>query len=134
MAITTRSKAKILVVDDLRDAADSLAAGLRFYEFEVAVAYGGTEALSVAQEFGPDLVILDIRMPGMSGLQAAREFRVLRRGVLLVAMSADPISFRALEALAAGFDVYLQKPTDLEEVVSRIRDLLRTAGTFQTDI
>ena len=70
---------RVLLVDDDRDVADSMAEVLRLLDYEVRVVYGGEEALGVAGRFRPDVVILDVNMPGMDGLQAARLLKKDRR-------------------------------------------------------
>jgi len=74
-----RQRTRVLLVDDDHDVADSLAEVLRVLDYEVRVTYGGEEALGVAGRYRPDVIILDINMPGMDGLQAARELKRDRR-------------------------------------------------------
>jgi CheY-like chemotaxis protein len=70
---------KVLVVDDERDVADSLAALLKILGYDVCVAYSGDGAIEVAGRYRPSVVILDINMPGMDGLQTARRLKADRR-------------------------------------------------------
>lgn len=70
---------RLLLVDDDRDVADSMAEVLRLLDYEVRVAYSGEEALREAGHYRPDVVILDVNMPGMDGLQAARRLKRDRR-------------------------------------------------------
>ena len=74
-----RRKIRVLLVDDDRDVADSLAEVLRLLDYDVRVAYSGEGALGFAGRYRPDVVILDVNMPGMNGLQAARELKRDRR-------------------------------------------------------
>ena len=74
-----RQRIRVLLVDDDRDVADSTAELLRVLDYEVLVVYGGEEALGVAGRYRPDVVILDINMPGMDGLQAAWQLKMDRR-------------------------------------------------------
>ena len=74
-----QQRSRVLLVDDDRDVADSLAEVLRLLDYEVRVAYSGEEALDVAGRYRPDVVILDVNMPGMNGLQAARRLKSDRR-------------------------------------------------------
>lgn len=103
---------KVLVVDDWRDGADSLAMLLDLAGYETATAYDGAEALEVARRFEPDTIILDINMPVMDGPQAARELRQAspNRSLVLVALTAQ--ERRPDTNPMADFDLYLQKPCD----------------------
>ena len=70
---------RVLLVDDDRDVADSLAEVFRLLDYDVRVAYSGEGALGIAGRYRPDVVVLDVNMPGMNGLQAARELKRDRR-------------------------------------------------------
>jgi CheY-like chemotaxis protein len=87
---TPNTRLRVLIVDDYRDAADALAAFIEHVGHEVAVAYGGIEALAVADRFAPDMVFLDLNMPQMDGYAVARVLRQTWPGpLLLVAHSAQ---------------------------------------------
>lgn len=103
---------RVLVVDDWRDGAESLAMLLDSAGYQTATAYNGAHALEVAKHFEPDTVILDINMPVMDGPQAARELRqtLPNRHLILVALTALDHSSRP--ELLSDFDLYLQKPCD----------------------
>ena len=108
---------KVLVVDDWRDGAESLAMLLSLSGYETATAHNGAEAMEVARRFTPNAVILDINMPVMDGYEAARELRHAFPGqhLMLVALTAvqrhsDPIA-------EASFDLYLQKPCDTAQLL-----------------
>ena len=100
---------RILIVDDNRDAADSLALILRLKGSDVRVAYDGREALAVTPGFAPAVVLLDIGLPGMSGYEVAREMRQLPGGsdVLLVATTGWSQPSDRERSRAAGFDHHL---------------------------
>jgi signal transduction histidine kinase/DNA-binding response OmpR family regulator len=111
---------RVLIVDDNVDAAESLALLLGTMGQVVQTAYDGVTALDAAERFGPDVVLLDIGLPGLSGYDVAREIR--RRGlsdVLLVALTGYGQQEDQARAREAGFDHHLIKPTD----VSRLPDL-----------
>lgn len=115
---------KILVVDDNVDGADSLAMLLEFMDYQVRTAYDGLQAVKLAENWQPDLVILDINMPVMNGYQAARQLRSMKQTprVVLVALTAQTSLLDRASAKAAGFDVHLSKPVESErlaEVVDR---------------
>ncbi|HUR40714.1 MAG TPA: response regulator [Verrucomicrobiae bacterium] len=105
---------RILVVDDNRDAAQSLATLLRLTGSEVETAHDGLQALRIADKFLPSLVLLDIGMPGMSGLDVARKIRARPWGnsVTLVAQTGWGQEEDRRKAQEAGFDVHLTKPVD----------------------
>ena len=93
--------------------------------FEVALAADGTEGLETAERLDPDLVVLDILMPGVDGLQVCRSLRARGdRTPILMLTARDAVSDR-VEGLEAGADDYLVKPFALEELLARVRALLR---------
>jgi len=116
---------KILVVDDNRDAADSLAAILRVEGHEARAAYSGAEAVQAAEEMKPDVVLLDIQMPEMSGYDVARALRDYRRGVraLIVAVTAYGQESDRLAARQAGFHHHITKPVDPARVLEIIESI-----------
>jgi CheY-like chemotaxis protein/anti-sigma regulatory factor (Ser/Thr protein kinase) len=113
---------KVLVVDDERDVADTFMALLSGLGQDVHVAYRGAEALAEAQARPPDVVFVDLAMPGMDGEALARELRrVFADGIMLVALSGHASTDGALDGL---FDRHLLKPAPVEAV----GDVLRLAG------
>jgi CheY-like chemotaxis protein len=116
---------KILVVDDNRDAADSLAAILRVEGHEARAAYSGAEAVQAAEEMKPDVVLLDIQMPEMSGYDVARALRDYRRGVraVIVAVTAYGQESDKLAARQAGFHHHITKPVDPARVLEIIESV-----------
>jgi two-component system OmpR family response regulator len=123
--VSTGERAKVLVVDDEPNIRALLSATLRLTGFEVRVADGGRAALIAAEDFDPDLVVLDVMMPDVDGLQVARQLRAAGRPVPVLFLTArDSIADR-ISGLNAGADDYVSKPFSLEEVVLRIRAILR---------
>jgi two-component system OmpR family response regulator len=112
--------AKILVVDDETNICALLAATLRLIEFEVQVAGGGREALIAAEEFEPDLVVLDVMMPDLDGFEVAQRLRASGRGVPVLFLTARDSVADRISGLTAGADDYVTKPFSLEEVVLRM--------------
>ena len=106
---------RILVVDDNRDSANSLAMLLRLFGNEVQTAYDGKQALVVAGAYQPDVVLLDIGLPGMNGYEVAREMRALPAlaHTMLVALTGFGGEQNRRDAREAGFDVHLVKPVEL---------------------
>jgi PAS domain S-box-containing protein len=116
---------RVLVVDDGKSAADMLALFFRLQGLEVAVAYDGLEGLEKARDFQPDLVIMDIGMPLMDGLEAARRMRLEKVGATLVALSGWGAAEDKRRTAEAGFDEHLVKPVkpdDLRALMARYFD------------
>jgi PAS domain S-box-containing protein len=111
-------RGKVLVVDDNRDAAESLGMVLRFVGYEVSLAYSGAEALEVAARERPSAAIIDIGMPGMSGHEVARRMRreAWGRNAVLIALTGWGQETDKQAARAAGFDDHLTKPVDPDDV------------------
>jgi len=107
-----------LVVDDERDLVQSLGTLLRLTGHDVRVAENGPEALQAATEFAPDVVLMDIGLPGMNGYEVARRIREQPRfrDVLLVAQSGWGQEEDRQRSQEAGFDFHLVKPATLGEI------------------
>jgi len=122
------SKCKVLVVDDNRDAADSLAELLAVMGHEVRTAYGGAEGVAAAAGFRPRLILMDLGMPGVDGLEAARRIRAEPWGgePLLVAMTGWGAADDLRRTREAGFDRHLIKPVLLAELGEPLGAALRS--------
>jgi CheY-like chemotaxis protein len=111
-------------VDDNADIVESMAMFLRFYGYEVDTAYNGLAALKIASIKRPDVVLLDISMPGMTGFEVAREMRIMFRDeVWLVAITANSFGMAPERFFDAGFDRYYIKPVDPTTVTELLREL-----------
>jgi PAS domain S-box-containing protein len=117
---------RVLIVDDNRDAAQSLAMLVELLGNEVAVAFDGTDALAQVAAFQPTIVLLDLSMPGMSGFDVARALRssTAGAGLHLVALSGRSEDDYRRRSAAAGFDDHLVKPIDLP-TLQRVLDEAR---------
>jgi signal transduction histidine kinase len=121
---------KVLVVDDNRDAADTTAALLELIGYEVRIAYDPVSALAELDGFAPDVALLDIGLPGMSGYELAQRLRAHPNGAAcrLVALTgygqADDIGL----AQQHGFDVHLTKPVEPDVLVERVQGLMERGG------
>jgi CheY-like chemotaxis protein len=116
---TPSAARRVLVVDDNEDAAESLAALLRLFGHEVDVAFDGEQALTLAPEVRPDLVLLDLGMPRMDGHEVARRMRAAPWGgrMKIIALSGFGDNADRERSLEAGCDDHLVKPVspvDLE--------------------
>jgi PAS domain S-box-containing protein len=123
---------RLLVVDDNRDAADTLAALLSVMGHDVVVAHGGHQALRMLDGLQPDAVFLDIGMPGMSGYEVATAVRRDPRndGVMLVALTGWGGAADRARTAEAGFDAHLTKPATVTAIESVLRDVeARRAGS-----
>jgi two-component system, sensor histidine kinase len=122
------SRGRILVVDDNRDAADSLAEVLRLFGHEVFVGHSGREALELGARERPEAIVLDIGMPDMTGYEVARRIRreAWGRGVFLLAMTGWGQVDDKEQARASGFDQHLTKPVDPDQVELLLADFLKT--------
>jgi CheY-like chemotaxis protein len=122
---------RVLVVDDNRDSADSLKLLLQIWGHQARCAYGGEEAMAVVAEFSPDVVLLDIGLPGMSGYELAQRLRELpgARNATLVAVTGYSRAEDRERTAAAGFHHHLVKPVDPAALEAFMRDLPRHAGT-----
>ncbi|MFN2154612.1 MAG: response regulator transcription factor [Anaerolineae bacterium] len=120
---------EILVVDDDRDVAQSIELSLRRRGFRVTLAHSGVEALKTLRRYRPDLEILDILMPGMSGLEVCRYLRADPNTVELpvIFLTARGQEQDRIDGLRAGADDYLGKPFNLEELILRVKAVLRRA-------
>jgi CheY-like chemotaxis protein len=116
------NRQRVLVVDDNRDAAESLGMLLEMEQCEVAVAFDGKQALEALDTFKPDIALLDIGMPGMDGYELARRIRATPRGskLVLVALTGWGQADDKKRAADAGFDEHLTKPVDPDQLTQVI--------------
>ena len=125
---------EILVVDDDRDVAQSIELALRRHDFRVTLAYSGVEALKALRRYRPDLVVLDVMMPGMSGLEVCRRMRTDPNlsDLPVIFLTARGQARDRIEGFKAGADDYIGKPFILEELMLRVRAILRRVGNPAT--
>jgi two-component system, OmpR family, response regulator MprA len=115
---------RVLVVEDDDDIAQALQRSLRMEGYDVRSASDGIAALEHERSFAPDLVILDLGLPGMDGLEVARNLRRNDDVPILILTARDALESR-VEGLDAGADDYLVKPFERQELLARMRALLR---------
>jgi len=129
MSVPARPEARLLVVDDEPSIRELLSASLRFAGFEVRTAADGAQALEQVRSYDPELVVLDVMMPGLDGFAVARELRGRGDHVPMLFLTAKDATEDRVLGLTLGGDDYVTKPFSLEEVVARIRAVLRrTSG------
>jgi DNA-binding response OmpR family regulator len=123
--------ARVLVVDDEQVLADTIRYNLRREGYEVHIAGDGQEALRIAQATEPDVVVLDLMLPGLDGLEVCRQ---LRRDstvpILMLTAKADEVD--KIVGLEVGADDYMTKPFSMRELLARIRAMLRRSRMQQT--
>jgi DNA-binding response OmpR family regulator len=117
-------KVKVLVVDDEPMMVSFLRTGLRYEGFDISTASDGEEALAVAARVRPDLVVLDLMMPGIDGYEVCRQLRGDPDVGIVMLTAKDEVADR-IEGLNMGADDYLVKPFDFDELLSRMRAILR---------
>ncbi|MBA2287447.1 MAG: response regulator transcription factor [Ktedonobacteraceae bacterium] len=118
---------KALVIDDEKTIIEFIELGLRYEGFQVESARDGQEGLTAAQRVNPDIIILDLMMPGIDGLEVCRRLRsnpVTQDAPILMLTAKDDVRDR-ITGLETGADDYLTKPFSFEELVARIRAILR---------
>jgi CheY-like chemotaxis protein len=120
---------RLLVVDDNRDAALSLAMLLRLQGHEVQAAHDGRTALELATTFRPDVIFLDLGMPGMDGFEVARQVRKLPglEKTILAALTGWGQNEDRRKTAEAGFNYHLVKPPEMKTIASLLADLKRSS-------
>jgi two-component system OmpR family response regulator len=119
---------RVLVVDDEPSLAELLASVLRYEGWEIQTAGDGSSAVRTAREFQPDAVVLDIMLPDFDGLEVLRRVRAGLPHVCVLFLTARDAVTDRVAGITAGGDDYVTKPFSLEEVLARLRGLLRRAG------
>ncbi|ASY11252.1 response regulator transcription factor [Candidatus Planktophila lacus] len=122
---------RILVVDDESSISDLISTSLRFVGFEVRTAATGSEALTVAEEFKPHAVVLDVMLPDSDGFEVCRQLRSEGLNVGVLFLTAKDGMEDKVAGLTIGGDDYMTKPFSLEELVARLRALLRRIGVAE---
>ena len=117
----------MLVVDDDRAVRESLRRSLEFNGYAVALATDGAEALAAIGSLAPDVVVMDVMMPRLDGVEATRALRTAGNDVPILVLTARDAVGDRVEGLDAGADDYLTKPFALQELLARLRALLRRA-------
>jgi two-component system response regulator MprA len=125
---------RVLVVDDDRAVRESLRRSLEFNGYAVALAGDGAEALAGIGGLNPDVVVMDVMMPRLDGIEATKALRAAGNDVpVLVLTARDSVGDR-VDGLDAGADDYLTKPFALEELLARLRALLRRSQPVTDDL
>lgn len=121
----TRGKARILVVEDEVGLARALRRGLTASGYEVVLAYNGEHSLELLDRQRPDVLLLDLGLPQMSGLEVCKQVRIRSAVLPIIVLSVRNKEHDKVQALDLGADDYIAKPFGMDEVLARIRVALR---------
>jgi two-component system OmpR family response regulator len=122
------AEATVLVVDDEEYIRDLVTSSLRLAGFAACTVPDGSQALAAVAADPPDLVVLDVRMPGLDGFEVCRSLRAAGNDVPIIFLTARDSPDDRISGLTRGGDDYITKPFSLEELVARIRAVLRRSG------
>ena len=122
---SSHGSARVLVVDDESNITDLVTTALRYEGFEVASAHDGREALAAVESFRPDLMVLDVMLPDVDGFEVQRRLLDRGRPTPVVFLTARDSTEDKVRGLTIGGDDYVTKPFSLDELVARIRSVLR---------
>ena len=123
--IEVQSRAKILVVEDEPNMVAGLRDNFEFEGYEVITARDGVEGLQRALEESPDLVVLDVMMPQLSGLEVCRQLRAKRASIPIIMLTARGQEIDKVVGLELGADDYVTKPFSIRELLARVKAILR---------
>jgi two-component system, OmpR family, response regulator len=127
------SPVRVVVVDDEPSLTDLLAMALRYEGWDVRSAGDGRTAIKLVREFRPDVVVLDIMLPDVDGMQVLSRLRADRQDIPVLFLTAKDSVDDRIAGLTAGGDDYVTKPFSLEELVARLRGLIRRSTTVVAD-
>ncbi|MDY2956780.1 MAG: response regulator transcription factor [Lachnospiraceae bacterium] len=123
---------KILIVDDDENIAELVSLYLKKELFDTKIAYDGEYALKAVAEYNPNLIVLDIMLPGIDGYEVCREVRKTLTTPIIM-LSAKGETFDKVLALELGADDYMVKPLETKEFIARVKALLRRSTSFNSE-
>jgi DNA-binding response OmpR family regulator len=115
-----RKKLKVLLVDDEKEFVDSLSERLELRNLDADIAYDGEQALQAIKEGEPDVMVLDLRMPGIDGLEVLRRAKESHPGVRIIVLTGHGTDKDEEEARKLGASVYLKKPIDIDNLIGAL--------------
>ncbi|OUR97898.1 DNA-binding response regulator [Halobacteriovorax marinus] len=124
---------KVLIVEDEKHLAEGLKLNLKLQGHNVEHAEDGIEALKMWTSWQPDLILLDIMLPGIDGIKVLEEIRKVDQKIPILILSAKDASRDKVKALNKGVDDYLAKPFDLDELLLRVERLLKKADWYKEE-
>src|SRR5256714_1957113 len=125
------TKRRVLVVDDEENVTHLVSSALRFDGFDTVTADNGQSALAAIAETEPDLVVLDVMMPGLDGLGVLQSLRAAGSDVPVIFLTARDAATDRIGGLRAGADDYVVKPFSVEELLARVHAVLRRSGAHE---
>ena len=131
MVVTRSVTLRILVVDDEPSIVDAVSTALRYEGFEVTEATNGRIALAAAQDFKPDLIVLDVMLPDLDGFEVARRLRRdegATTRIPVIFLTARDATQDKIQGLRLGSDDYVTKPFSIEELIERVKAVLRRSS------
>lgn len=120
--------AKILVVDDQLGVRRLLCETFREDKHQVEMAANGVEAINILKTYQPDLILMDMKMPGLNGIETLREIRSLYKNIYVIMMTAYGDSQNIEQARELGVLDYISKPFDLFELRGKVKEVLASTG------
>lgn len=132
--MTTAIDQRVLVVEDEKNIREMIQFKLKDKGFDVTTAASGAEALLKAEEFKPHALILDVMLPDLDGFEVCRQLRAEGQDVGVLFLTAKDTTDDKIRGLTLGGDDYMTKPFSLEELVARLRALLRRTGVTENKI
>jgi two-component system OmpR family response regulator len=124
---------RVLVVDDDANIADVLSMALRYEGFSVETAGSGKAAVKAASDFRPHLIVLDVMLPDFDGFEVAKRLAERRAEIPILFLTARDTTEDKVRGLTIGGDDYVTKPFSIEEILARIRTILRRVGLARQD-
>ena len=115
-------KTKILIVDDEQEFADTLAQRLEIKDFNVSVAYSGENAMELFEKNSYDIVVLDVLMPGVSGIETLQRIKKTDPLVQVIMLTGNVTVEKAIEGMKLGAHDFLMKPTEIEDLIDKINE------------
>jgi DNA-binding response OmpR family regulator len=129
-----QNRAKILVVEDEPNMVVGLRDNFEFEGYEVITARDGVEGLQLALEESPDLVVLDVMMPRMSGLEVCKQLRAQRASIPMIMLTARGQEVDKVVGLELGADDYVTKPFSIRELLARVKAVLRRTSVLPKEL
>ena len=124
---------KVLVVDDEPNIRDLLSTSLRFAGFSVHAVGNGVDAISAAEKGNPDIILLDVQLPGLDGFSITKKIRSMGMDIPILFLTAKDQTENKVLGLTVGGDDYMTKPFSLDEIVARINAILRRSRQVETE-